>query len=123
MHKIKIKSKMTYGGIEFIIGFILSPLSWWNDLFVNIPLSYLFALPIGLINKSLFIPGFIAVYWGINILGLILMYHGSNRMFVKKEESFKKILIKTLIWSTTYTIIIILLVVIGIIKLPMEYLT
>jgi len=31
-HKPRIK-----GGIIVFIGFMLSPLPWWNDLFVNVP--------------------------------------------------------------------------------------
>ena len=27
------------GGVMAFIGFMLSPLSWWNDLFVNVPLA------------------------------------------------------------------------------------
>ena len=38
-------------------GFILSPLSWWNDLLVNIPLAYLFSLPFSILDESLFLPG------------------------------------------------------------------
>lgn len=29
--------------VIFFIGWILSPLTWWNAQFVNIPLSYLLA--------------------------------------------------------------------------------
>ena len=28
------------GGVVAMIGFLLSPLSWWNDAFVNIPIAY-----------------------------------------------------------------------------------
>jgi len=28
------------GGVLTTLGFIRSPLSWWNDLFVNLPIAY-----------------------------------------------------------------------------------
>jgi len=31
------------GGMLGFIGFMLSPLSWWNDAFVNLPLALAFA--------------------------------------------------------------------------------
>lgn len=105
------------------IGFILSPLSWWNDLFINIPLSYLFAVPFGALNRNLFLPAFITGYWISNILGLILMHHGIKKTLKRKTDSnFKKELIKTIIFSTIYTAIIVGLVLTNIIKFPTEYL-
>ena len=32
-----------WGSTLGVIGFLLSPLSWWNDLLVNIPLAVAFA--------------------------------------------------------------------------------
>ncbi|MFS8793456.1 MULTISPECIES: hypothetical protein [unclassified Synechococcus] len=32
--------KKLRGGILLILGFMLSPLSWWNDLFFNLPIAY-----------------------------------------------------------------------------------
>ena len=37
------KRKIT-GGILGVVGFMLSPLSWWNDAVVNLPLALLFAI-------------------------------------------------------------------------------
>ena len=45
------------------VGFILSPLSWWNDAVVNIPISYLLSLPFSLVDERLYLPAFIAIYW------------------------------------------------------------
>jgi hypothetical protein len=33
---------------------MLSPLSWWNDLFVNLPLALVFAWLVGLFYKPAF---------------------------------------------------------------------
>jgi hypothetical protein len=68
-NKIKVRVKSF---LVAIIGFILSPLSWWNDLFVNIPLAYLFAIPFGWISKQYFLPSLI-VGFGL-LLSLVLFY-------------------------------------------------
>jgi hypothetical protein len=71
------------GWILTVVGFILSPLSWWNDLLVNIPLAYLFAWPVGLINERLFIPALVVGYWMTNVAGLLLMHAGINRSLLR----------------------------------------
>src|ERR1035438_1053489 len=47
------KRKMT-GGVVAMIGFMLSPLSWWNDLFVNVPLALAFAWLVSWFYKPAF---------------------------------------------------------------------
>jgi hypothetical protein len=44
------KRKAT-GGVLALVGYMLSPLSWWNDLFVNVPLALGFAWLIGWFYK------------------------------------------------------------------------
>lgn len=58
------------------VGYILSPLSWWNDVVVNIPLAYLFSIPFSLLSERLFMPTFVLGYWLTNLLGFILMHKG-----------------------------------------------
>lgn len=69
----------------FIItaGFSLSPLSWWNDLFVNIPLAYAFAFVITwLLNffinipKNFFIFLLLSGYWLSNFTGMWMLKKG-----------------------------------------------
>lgn len=45
------------------VGFILSPLTWWNDMIVNVPLAYVFSFPFSLIDQQLFSPSLIFGYW------------------------------------------------------------
>ncbi|PZU92219.1 MAG: hypothetical protein DCE90_18695, partial [Pseudanabaena sp.] len=28
------------GGIFLVVGYVLSPLCWWNDLIINLPIAY-----------------------------------------------------------------------------------
>jgi uncharacterized membrane protein len=116
-YKIKIKSL-----IIAVIGFVLSPLSWWNDLFVNIPLAYLFALPFGFISESYFLPAMVVGYWITNILGFVLLHYGIIGMLKKEKKKYsKKQIITDLIISILYTILVVLLVRFEILKLPSQY--
>jgi len=118
MQRRKIK-----GSILAIIGYVLSPLSWWNDIFVNIPLAYVFALPFGFISRNLFLPAMVLGYWITNIIGLVLMRYGVVNLVSKEKKKYtRKELVKDLAVSLIYTIVIIILVSLGLLKFPTEYL-
>ena len=106
MIKRKIK-----GGILTTIGFILSPLSWWNDLLVNLPLAYAFGSLFGLISKSLFLPMMIVGYRITNIVGFVLMHHGVKDLTSKTKARYtKRELKKDIIISILYTIFVVALI-------------
>jgi Na+/proline symporter len=114
------KSKIK-GGFLTVIGYILSPLSWWNDPFVNFPIAYLFGSLFSLISRKLFIPFMIIGYWLTNILGLILMNQGVSDILKKENEKNKrKNLIFNILVSTLYTLLIIALVYFRILKPPIK---
>ena len=100
-----------------LIGFILSPLSWWNDLLVNIPISYLIALPFSYFNKQLLLPVTILVYWLTNIIGIVFIHFGTLGLY-KKSKFTKKDLLLNLIFGSVYTLVIALLVKFGVLTLP-----
>jgi len=113
-----MKTKLT-GGILSLVGFVLSPISWWNDLLVNFPLSYLMALPFGLLNEKLFLPTFVIAYWMTNIIGILLMHIGVKKIASKqKKNENKKELITTLVFGMIYTALIIALVLTEVLKIP-----
>lgn len=71
----------------FIIGWILSPFTWWNDAFVNIPLSYLMANILFLFIPVRFAWLMIFCYWLTNVIGLLLMYYdGKHLMLISKNK-------------------------------------
>lgn len=77
-----------------IVGFIFSPLTWWNDIFINFPLAWIMTwLPLKLISLALpihqyvFIGLFIINYWITNIIGMIMM-HYSGKKLVNKDATF-----------------------------------
>jgi hypothetical protein len=70
----------TQGSVLAVVGYLLSPLSWWNDLFINIPLAYLFASLCGMLSASFFMPCMVLGYWLTNIAGLILLHKGAVKI-------------------------------------------
>ena len=117
MLKRKIK-----GGILATIGYVLSPFSWWNDLFINLPLAYVFALPFGLLSKKLFLPAMIVGYWITNVACFMLMHHGVKDLVTKETKKYtRKELVKDIIISIVYTAIVVILIFSGWLKLPIEY--
>ncbi|MCS7249630.1 MAG: hypothetical protein N2323_03340 [candidate division WOR-3 bacterium] len=95
-------------GILITIGYILSPFSWWNDIFVNIPIAYMFGFLFSLISSKLFLPITILFYWLTNFLGIILIQIGAINLLSKEKYTKRKLLI-ALFFPTFYTILIIFL--------------
>jgi hypothetical protein len=102
------------------IGFILSPLTWWNDLVVNVPLAYLISLPFSLMHEKLFLPSFVLGYWLTNLLGFLLLHWGGEGLLHKDKPH--PTIKQSLVISTLYTVIIIILVQLGWLAPPSEYL-
>ncbi len=95
----------------FLAGYILSPLTWWNDLFVNIPLSYVIAsLLTHVLGRELFPQLFATAYLFTNILGLLLMH-----ISISWGITRRKILIDVAA-AALYTILVYALAYYGIIQ-------
>ena len=104
-------------GIVAVIGYLLSPLSWWNDAFVNLPLAWLFASLISLASHRLFAPAMILGYWLTNIVGLLLMAHGTAGVVAGGfPRSLRRQLVLSLLAATGYTLVIVLLYLLGVLK-------
>ena len=99
----------------FFIGWVLSPLTFWNDAFVNIPLSYLLAsLLVKLINVN-FLWLILASYWLTNVLGLYLMY-ALGKGIVKSKEGIIKELLSLVVTTAVYSLILVALTKLNILK-------
>jgi uncharacterized membrane protein len=110
------------GGIFVTIGYLLSPLSFWNDAFINIPIAYVIGFLFGLLSSSLFLPFMIIGYWITNIVGLVLMHVWAPEVLSKTEgRNKKKFFFKYFIISIIYTLLIIILLKIGLVKFPYEH--
>lgn len=107
---MKWRRKIEGGALAFI-GFLLSPLSWWNDLFVNVPLAVGFGWIISLVYKPAFEVAVIVGYWLTNVLGLVLMQKGLQRAVSAGEARpyTRRDLLRDLGTSLLYTALIVVL--------------
>jgi len=119
----KIEMRRARGGLVATAGFLLSPVSWWNDLFVNIPIAYAFGALAGLVSEELFLPAMVLGYWITNVLGLFLMHRGLEDLLSKDGRSGqrRRRILTDLSVSAAYTIVVVLLVEAGVLRLPGEY--
>lgn len=105
------------GGILTTIGYLLSPLSWWNDAFINIPLALAFAWVVSFFYKPAFTASLILGYWITNVLGFVLMHKGARHIFSEKPpQRLRRELFTDVMISLIYTVIIVALIKFGILK-------
>lgn len=97
---VKNAPDRSFRGLLFVVGIILSPATWWNDAFVNMPLSYLVAHPLFRLTGLPFNWLVIASYWFTNILGVALVYVSGKGMVRHSKHPVR---------STAWIIILILL--------------
>ena len=117
---LEVRLKKLRGGFFLVIGYLLSPLCWWNDIFSNLPISYCFGYICSWFSPNLLFPGLIVGYWLSNIAGILLMQVGAMDMFKEqsKERNFKKELLTGLATSTVYTLAIMALIHFKILDTP-----
>lgn len=100
------------GGVLLTVGYLLSPLCWWNDLVINLPIAYGFGYVISLWHSEWFFPAAIAGYWLSNLVGIVLMQIGAKDMLQStvKKRGFKQEIFSGVLTSTAYTVVIVALV-------------
>lgn len=115
--------KKLRGGFFMVIGYLLSPLCWWNDLFFNLPIAYCFGYVCSWFYPNLLLPFSIIGYWLSNIAGILLMQFGAMDVFQgqPKERNLKKELLTGLVSSTVYTLIILALIQFKILDTPVLF--
>lgn len=79
---------MLTGGALTVTGYLLSPLSWWNDAFINIPLALGFACLVGMVHKPAMDAAFVVGYWLTNVAGFVLMHKGGQKLLAKSERKY-----------------------------------
>lgn len=112
--------KKLKGGLLVVVGYLLSPLCWWNDLIFNLPIAYAFGALCNWLIPHSFFGGAIVGYWLSNVVGILMMQFGATEMVQKEDQnkSFRKTLVTGLLSSTAYTILVVALVQFGILTLP-----
>ncbi len=116
--KLALILKKVRGGFFLVIGFLLSPMSWWNDLFFNLPIAYGFGYLCSLFSANLLVPCSIAGYWLSNILGIMLMQAGAMDVLDQSKRDLQKELLTGLASSTAYTLLILALIYFKVLQAP-----
>ncbi len=103
------------------VGWLLSPLCWWNDLVINLPLAWGFAKVLEMVRPAWFTPGLVLGYWLSNVLGILLMQSGALTVFRNGEEPAdpRRELWSGLATASLYTLVILLLVRSGLLPSPL----
>ena len=111
------------GGALISLGYMLSPLSWWNDLFFNLPIALVFGYGVSWLDSRWFFPGTIIGYWLSNVAGMVMMQFGAVDIFLSEEK--RNITRDTVIGfgsATLYTVIVSGLVYFHVLDIP-DFLT
>ncbi len=105
-------SKKMIGGILVFLGFMMSPLCWWNDLIFNLPIAYGFGFVFGKLSEDFFFPGSVLGYWLSNLVGILLMQYGAMNVVESSapERNIKKDLAMGIVSSTAFTVVMVALV-------------
>lgn len=114
----KVPLKKIRGGLLFAIGWLLSPLCWWNDLIFNLPVAYGFGYLWGRVSSDWVLPGTISGYWLSNLVGILLMQAGAIDVFQSQERDLKKELVWGVISSSIFTIGVVVLIQLKILDFP-----
>ena len=110
------------GSFVALVGYMLSPLSWWNDMFVNVPLALVFAWVVSFFYKPAFTSSLILGYWLTNVLGFILLHKGAQQALAKEARGYsRRDLLRDIGISLLYTLVIVVLVKLGILKPIQSY--
>ncbi len=101
--------------VAFFIGWLLSPFSFWNDAFINIPISYLAANLIIKFVRIDFLMAMLVSYWISNILGIAIMYF-SGKQFIKTRKDLIREIVIFALTIVIYSEIIVVINKFGILK-------
>ncbi len=101
--------------IAFVVGWLLSPFSFWNDCFINIPLSYLSANIIVKFVRIDFLMAMLISYWVSNILGVAIMYFSGKHIINNRKDLIREIVTFTLT-IVIYSEVVVVLNKFGILK-------
>ena len=98
---------------------MLSPLSWWNDVFFNLPIAYGFGYLVSWLNPDWFLPGTVAGYWLSNVIGIVMMQVGiTDVLWSDRQRNLKRDMLWGVVGSTAYTVIIVALARWNVLPLP-----
>ncbi len=95
--------------LTFAIGWLLSPLTPWNDAILNIPLAYVMASLIQRILPDTFAVSFFLSYWLTNLAGILMVIFSGHKLI--KERPFQvRTFSRIWIWSFVFSGLVLLLI-------------
>ncbi|HEY9736807.1 MAG TPA: hypothetical protein V6D06_11010 [Trichocoleus sp.] len=111
--------KRLWGGFLVLVGYLLSPLCWWNDLVINLPIALAFGYALSWFYPPGLVPFTIAGYWLSNVVGMVLMQQGTMGVLrPDAEQNPRKAFVNGLLTSTLYTALIVGLLQLKVVEMP-----
>lgn len=105
------------------LGWLLSPLCWWNDLLFNLPLALGFAKLVEMWYPDAFLPALVVGYWLSNVVGIVLMQSGAMGLLSGERTPDRgRELLVGLLTSSLYTVAVFGLVRMGWLRVPLDLL-
>lgn len=111
--------------ILLAVGWLLSPLCWWNDLVINLPLAWLVGRLVSIYHEEWFTAGIMIGYWFTNLIGIILMQYGALDIFrdEHKPRNPRQELLSGLVTSTAYSVVVFVLLKTGLVPVGLPAFT
>lgn len=111
--------------ILLAVGWLLSPLCWWNDLVINLPLAWLVGRLASIYHEEWFTAGVLIGYWFTNLIGIVLMQYGALDIFrdEDKPRNPRQELLSGLVTSTAYSVVVFVLLKTGLVPVGLPALT
>lgn len=101
------------------LGWLLSPLCWWNDLLINLPIALGCAKVMSLLNPSWIFPGLVGGYWLTNVAGVLLMQNGALALLPEHRKPHRsREILWCLLTSSLYTAAMALAAKVGWLAMP-----
>jgi hypothetical protein len=105
------------------LGWLLSPLCWWNDLVFNLPVALGVGRLVAIWIPDGFLAGVVAGYWLSNVVGILLMQSGAlGLMSAERSTDRRRDLLVGLATSSLYTLAMVAMVQLGWLSAPMALL-
>lgn len=103
--KLGGRARLALHALEAVVGYVLSPLSWWNDPIVNIPISAAAGAACASLHSGLFPACFAAAYAATNAAGLAMLVHGSAGVASRfsRPGRARAWLLRSLVLALAYT--------------------
>lgn len=108
------------GLILVVIGYLLSPLCWWNDIVFNLPLAVGFGYLSSRIYPDAFVVLTVVGYWLSNVVGFVMMQQGAVAALQHEAQpqNPRKAFINGMLTSTAYTLLIVGLLQLHLVEMP-----